>query len=261
MQVNLNGKVAVVTGGASGIGLATAEALATAGASVLIADLNAEGGQAVAAKITAAGGRAMFQVTDVQKSEDVRRLMGVAAERMGGVDILVNDAGLQFVAPIVEYPEDKWNTIVGVMLTGSFLCTKYAMQQMIPRKWGRIINMSSIHGKVASAFKSAYCSAKFGIIGLTRVSALEAAPHGITVNAICPTYTRTPMVEKQIANLAKTHGITEAEVLQKIMLVDAPIKRILEPSEVADLVVYLCSDSASGITGADLSIDCGWTAH
>jgi 3-hydroxybutyrate dehydrogenase len=261
MQVNLNGKTAVVTGGASGIGLATAQALSAAGAAVLIADLNAEGGQAAAAKIVAAGGRALFQVTDVQKSEDVRRLMGVAAEHLGGVDILVNDAGIQFVAPIVEYPEDKWNTIVGVMLTGSFLCTKYAMQQMIPRKWGRIVNMSSIHGKVASAFKSAYCSAKFGIIGLTRVSALEAAPYGITVNAICPTYVRTPMVEKQIANLAKTHGITEAEVLEKIMLVDAPIKRILEPSEVADLIVYLCGDSASGITGADLSIDCGWTAH
>jgi len=261
MQVRLDGKVAVVTGAASGIGLKIVEMLAEAGAAVVGADLNAEAGEPAMARIAAAGGRVSFQQTDVRESVQVQRLMAVAKERYGSVDIMVNDAGLQFVCPIVEYPEEKWHQIVGVMLTGSFLCTKYALQIMMERKWGRIINMSSIHGKVASAFKSAYCSAKFGIIGLTRVTALEAAPYGITANAICPTYVRTPMVEKQIANLAKTHGITEAQVLEKIMLVDAPIKRILEPEEVASLALYLCSDAASGITGADLSIDCGWTAH
>jgi 3-hydroxybutyrate dehydrogenase len=261
MEIRLDGKVAVVTGAASGIGKATAEALAASGAAVVLADMNEEGGETAAAGIRAAGGQALFVATDVQKSGPVQRVMAAAVDTFGRLDILVNDAGIQFVAPLVEYPEDKWNQIVGVCLTGSFLCTKYALQRMIPNKWGRIVNMSSIHGKVASAFKCAYVSAKFGIIGLTRVTALEAAPHGITANAICPTYVRTPMVEKQIANLAKTHGISEAEVLQKIILVDVPIKRILEPSEVADLIVYLCGDSAGGITGADISIDCGWTAH
>jgi 3-hydroxybutyrate dehydrogenase len=261
MDVRLEGKTAVVTGAASGIGLACAELLAKAGAVVVLADLNAEGGEAAAKRIDAGGGRAFFQQTDVSQVESVRRLMDAARQRFGSVDILINDAGLQFIAPIVEYPEDKWNQLIGVMLTGSFLCTKYAMPAMIERKWGRIINMSSIHGKVASAFKCAYVSAKFGIIGLTRVTALEGAPYGITANAICPAYVRTPLVEKQIAGQAKTHNIPESEVIEKIMLASAPIKRLLEPIEIAELALYLCSEAAGGITGADLSIDCGWTAH
>jgi len=191
----------------------------------------------------------------------VRRLIATAIEHYGHLDILVNNAGLQYVAPIIEYPEDKWNTLIGVMLTGTFLCTKYALPKMMERKWGRIINIDSIHGKVASAFKCAYVSAKFGILGLTRVTALEAASYGITANAICPSYVRTPLVDKQIASQAKVHGISENEVIEKIMLADAPIKRILELAEIADLVVFLCSDSAAGITGADIAIDCGWTAH
>jgi 3-hydroxybutyrate dehydrogenase len=147
------------------------------------------------------------------------------------------------------------------MLTGTFLCTKYALPSMMERRWGRIINVASIHGKVASPFKAAYVSAKFGICGLTRVTALEGAPHGITANAICPSYVRTPLVERQIADQAEAHGIAEEEVISKIMLADAPIKRILEPTEVGELALFLCSDAASGMTGSDIMIDCGWTAR
>lgn len=261
MHGSMQGKTAVVTGAASGIGMAVAEALAVAGAAVILGDLNAEGGQKAVAQIAAEGGRAVFQEMDVQQVEDVRQVMATAVEEFGGLDILVNNAGLQHIAPIVEFPEERWHTLIGVMLTGTFLCTKYALPTMMERGWGRIINISSIHGRVASAFKAAYVSAKFGICGLTRVTALEGAPYGITSNAICPSYVRTPIVDKQIADQAKAHGIPEDEVISKIMLADAPIKRILEPAEIADLVVFLCGESAAGISGSEIPIDCGWTAH
>lgn len=261
LDISLEGRTGVVTGGASGIGLAICRALAGAGAAVVIADLNQEAGERAAGEIVDHGGQASFEQVDVADVKQVRRLMANVRRRHGGPDILVNNAGLQYMAPITEYPEDKWDLLIGVILKGAFLCTKYAMPAMIERKWGRIINMSSIHGRVASAYKCAYVSAKFGLIGLTREAALEAAPHGITVNAICPTYVRTPIVERQIASQAKLHGISEDEVLERIMLADAPIKRILEPSEVAALALFLCSDAAAGMTGGDIPIDCGWTAH
>jgi len=174
---------------------------------------------------------------------------------------MVNNAGLQHVAPVVDFPEEKWNLLIGVMLTGAFLCCKYSLPHMIKQKWGRIVNISSLHGRVASPFKVAYISAKHGVLGLTKVVALEQAENGITCNAICPAYVRTPLVEKQIADQAKTNGISEDEVVQKIMLAPAAIKRLLEPSEVASLVKYLCTDEAAGITGAALDIDLGWTAR
>ena len=257
----MKGKVAVVTGGASGIGLAIAEMFVRKGVNCVIADLEASGGERAAAKLQKTGTDCLFVVANVSQPGDVRHLVEATIGRFGRLDILVNNAGLQFVAPVVDFPEERWDTLIGVMLTGTFLCCKYALPHMIQQKWGRIINISSVHGKVASPFKVAYISAKHGVLGLTKVVALEMGESNITCNAICPGYVRTPLVEKQIADQARVNGISEEDVVQKIMLAPAAIRRMLEPSEVASLVVYLCSDAAAGITGAALDIDLGWTAR
>jgi 3-hydroxybutyrate dehydrogenase len=257
----MKGKVAIVTGGASGIGLAIVERLARDGVNCVIADLDARGGERAATKLQKAGADCLFVATSVSQPGDVRHLIEATMGRFGRLDILVNNAGLQFVAPIVDFPEEQWDTLIGVMLTGTFLCCKCALPHMIQQKWGRIINISSVHGKVASPFKAAYISAKHGVLGLTKVVALEMGENNITCNAICPGYVRTPLVEKQIAEQARLNGISEEDVVQKIMLGPAAIRRMLEPSEVASLVAYLCSDAAAGITGAALDIDLGWTAR
>ena len=257
----MKGKVAIVTGGASGIGFAVVESLAQAGANCVIADMDVPGGERAEAKFNDAGFSTLFVKTNVSSPDDVRHLVDAAVEKFGRLDIMVNNAGLQYVAPVVDFPEERWNLLIGVMLTGAFLCCKYSLPHMIKQKWGRIINISSLHGRVASPFKVAYISAKHGVLGLTKVVALEQAENGITCNAICPAYVRTPLVEKQIADQAKANGISEEDVVQKIMLAPAAIKRLLEPSEVASLVKYLCTDEAAGITGAALDIDLGWTAR
>jgi 3-hydroxybutyrate dehydrogenase len=257
----MKGKVAIITGGASGIGWGVVESLAQAGVNCVIADMDVPGGERALAKLQAAGSNGLFVAGNLAKREDVRHLVDATVEKFGRLDILVNNAGLQHVAPVVEFPEDRWDLLIGVMLTGTFLGCKYALPHMIKGKWGRIVNIASLHGRVASPFKVAYVSAKHGVLGLTKVVALEAAEHNITCNAICPAYVRTPLVEKQIANQALTHGISEEEVVQKIMLEPAAIRRLLEPCEVASLVRYLCTDEAAGITGAALDIDLGWTAH
>jgi 3-hydroxybutyrate dehydrogenase len=257
----MKGKVAIVTGGASGIGFAVVESLAQAGVNCVIADMDVYGGERAEAKFNDAGFSTLFVKTNVSSPDDVRHLVDAAVEKFGRLDIMVNNAGLQYVAPIVDFPEERWNLLIGVMLTGAFLCCKYSLPHMIKQKWGRIINISSLHGRVASPFKVAYISAKHGVLGLTKVVALEQAENGITCNAICPAYVRTPLVEKQIADQAKANGISEEDVVQKIMLAPAAIKRLLEPSEVASLVKYLCTDEAAGITGAALDIDLGWTAR
>ena len=257
----MKGRVAVVTGAASGIGFAIAKAMSEAGASVVLADVSAQAGEAALADLRGAGSTAEFVSADISKSADVRRLMDAAAKKFGRIDILVNNAGLQHIAPITEFPEERWDQLIGVILTGTFLCCKYAVPHMTRHKWGRVINIASIHGRVASAFKSAYIAAKHGVIGLTKVLALEVGEHNITSNAICPAYVRTPLVEKQIDEQARRHGISRDDVVQKIMLEPAAIRRLLEPEEVASLAVYLCSDKASGITGASIDIDLGWTAR
>jgi 3-hydroxybutyrate dehydrogenase len=254
---NLHGKVAIVTGAASGIGLAIARDLAAQGVRVTLSDVDVERGQAVTAELEGA----RFQRADMTQPEDVRMLAASTIKAEGQVDILVNNAGIQHVAPIVEFPEAKWRQIIEIMLTAPFLLTQAVLPDMYTHNWGRIINISSVHGLRASAFKSAYVTAKHGIIGLTRVTALEAAEHGVTCNAICPSYVRTPLVEKQIVDQARIHGIPEEEVVEKIMAAEGAIHRLLEPEEVASFATYLCTNAASGITGSAQTIDCGWTAH
>jgi 3-hydroxybutyrate dehydrogenase len=254
---DLNGKSALVTGAASGIGRAVAIDLAAHGAGVLLADLDGERGEAAAKAIP----RSVFQRADVSSRADCRALVDRATAEWGGVDILVNNAGLQHVSPVEDFPEDRWEQLVRIMLFGAFYLTRYAIPHMYERRWGRIVNISSVHGLVASPYKSAYISAKHGLNGFTKAVALEAAERGVTVNAVCPSYVRTPLVEKQIADQARVHRIEEEAVVRDIMLAPAAIKRLLEPEEVAAYVTFLCSDAAAGITGAEQVIDGGWTAR
>jgi 3-hydroxybutyrate dehydrogenase len=252
----LSGKSAIVTGAASGIGRAIATDLARSDARVVVADIDEREGQALAKEL---GG--VFQRCDVSSRDECRALVDRAAREHGRVDILINNAGLQHVAPIEDFPEEKWEHIVRVMLVGAFYLTKYAIPHMYAKGWGRVINVSSVHGLVASPYKSAYVAAKHGLNGFTKTIALEAAEKGVTVNAICPSYVRTPLVEKQIADQARVHGISEDAVIRDVMLAPAALKRLLEPSEVAAYVSFLCSDAAAGITGSLQVIDCGWTAR
>jgi 3-hydroxybutyrate dehydrogenase len=257
----LKGRVAIITGGASGIGFAIAESFAQARANFVIADIDPRAGEAALKKLEESGTAGAFVATNISCSDEVQRLVDATVAKFGRVDILVNNAGLQHVAPVVDFPEERWDYLIGVILTGTFLCCKYALPHMIRQKWGRVINIASLHGKVASPLKAAYISAKHGVLGLNKVVALEMAQHNITSNAICPGYVRTPLVEKQIAEQARRHGISQEEVVQKIMLEPAAIRRLLEPEEIASLAMYLCSDAAAGITGAALDIDLGWTAR
>lgn len=259
----LKGKVAVVTGSTSGIGLGIAEALAAEGCDVVINGFGEPREiEALRSRIADdAGVRVLYSGADMSKPTEVRAMIEHATRELGHVDILVNNAGIQHVSPIPEFPEAKWRQIIEIMLTAPFLLTQAALPGMYARGWGRIINIGSVHSLRASAYKSAYVAAKHGLLGLTRVTALEAAEHGVTCNAICPSYVRTALVEKQIADQARIHGIPESEVVEKIMVAEAPIHRLLEPEEVAKYAAYLCSDDASGITGSAQVIDCGWTAH
>jgi 3-hydroxybutyrate dehydrogenase len=257
----VKGKVAVVTGAASGIGYAIAKSFAQAGANCVIADINPSAGERARAELEAVGPACHFVATNVSDAAQVRRLTDTAVEKFGRLDILVNNAGLQYLSPVVDFPEERWDDLIGVILTGTFLGCKYALPHMIRQKWGRIVNIASLHGKVGSPFKAAYVSAKHGVLGLTKVVALEVAEHNVTSNAICPAYVRTALVEKQIQEQAHRHGISPDDVVRKIMTEPAAIRRLLEPEEVAALALYVCSDEAAGITGAAIDIDLGWTAR
>lgn len=248
-------RVAVVTGTTSGIGRAVVENLAGQGIRVMAVDAN-PAGEAVAEAVGAT-----FLEADLTDGGQCARVIEAAVERLGSVDILVNNAGIQHVADIEHFPPDKWRKIIDLMLTAPFLLTQACWPHMREEGWGRIINIASIHANVASPGKSAYVSAKHGLIGLTRTAALEGGEHGITANAICPAYVRTPLVERQIADQATLNRMDESEVIEKIMLSGAAIKRLIEPGEVASVVAYLASDQASAVTGADWAIDLGWTAR
>ncbi len=253
--MELDGKVALVTGAGSGIGKAIAERFAREGATVIVNDF-AEAGREVAKDI---GG--VFLQADLSDRNSVRELAREAESVRGRVDVLVNNAGFQHVSPVEDFPEDVWVKMIQVMLVAPFQLTKYLVPGMKKHGWGRIVNISSLHGVVASPFKTAYISAKHGLLGLTKTVALEVAAHGITVNAICPAYVRTPLVEKQIEAQAKTHGIGPDEVVQRIMLEPAAIKRLIEPEEVAEFALFLASDRAGSMTGAAHLMDLGWTAR
>jgi 3-hydroxybutyrate dehydrogenase len=249
-------RVALVTGGASGIGRATATALTNDGHRVVIVDLDPDRGNAAAREI---GCR--FVQADLSTRDGCRSAVDDVRQLAGPVSILVNNAGFQHIDSIEDFPEDVWDRLHALMLTAPFLLMKYCWSEMRQAGWGRIVNISSIHGLVASPFKSAYIAAKHGLIGLTKAGAVEGGEQGITVNALCPAFTMTPLVEGQVADLARSMSIPEDQVLARVMLEPALIKRALDPAEVADLVAYLCSDKASGITGAAWTIDLGWTAR
>jgi 3-hydroxybutyrate dehydrogenase len=249
-------KVALVTGAASGIGLACAERLAADGMKVVLADVNEKAGAEHAKRL---GGT--FIAADLSARDGCRRLVAAALKAHGTVHVLVNNAGFQHVSPIEDFPEDQWERMIALMLTAPFLLTRYCWPAMKKQKWGRVVNIASIHALIASPFKVGYTSAKHGLVGLTRTAALEGGEHGITVNAICPAYVRTPLVDSQIADQAKANNMSPEEVIEKIMLAPAAVKRLIEPREVADFVAYLCGDAAGTITGAALTMDLGWTAR
>lgn len=250
-------RVAVVTGGSGGIGRAIASALAEAGATVVVADRDEAGARAVAARLAGAEARPV----DLIDATACRAMIDDVAGHHGRLDILVNGAGVQHIAPVVEFPIERWDEILRTMLTAPFLLIQAALPVMIERGWGRIVNIGSIHSVVASPNKAAYVSAKHGLLGLTRTVALEVGAHGITCNAVCPTYVRSPMIEAQIADQARTRGIPEREVVDRVMLADSAIPRLIEVDEVARFVRFLCSGAAGGITGSAQMIDGGWTAH
>ena len=253
--MDFSDKVILVTGAGSGIGRSIAEAFAREGADVLVSDVNVECVEV--AEII--GGE--FIQADLSNHQETRMLAQKALERRGRVDILVNNAGFQHVALVEEFSEETWISMINVMLVAAFQLTKWLVPAMKEKGWGRIINIASIHGLVASPYKSAYVSAKHGIIGLTKSVALEVASSGITVNAVCPAYVRTPLVEKQVRDQAAIHGISESEVIETIMLEPAAIKRLIEPQEVAEFALFLASEKAKSMTGSAHLMDLGWTAR
>ena len=252
----LKDKVALITGAASGIGYAVAKKLSAEGAKVVIADVNAAGVEKVCNELDCIG-----KAVDLSSREGCREIADLALNTYGRVDILGNIAGIQHVCPIEEFPEDKWDFMIRLMLTAPFLLTRYCWPSMKENHWGRIINLSSIHGLVASEFKSCYVTAKHGLYGMTKTAAMEGGAYGITANCICPAYVMTPLVEGQIASQAKVHNISEEQVISDIMLSKAAVKKMLDPATVAEVFAFLFIVAAESITGTSIPVDGGWTAN
>lgn len=251
---DLAGRRALITGGASGIGLACAHEFAGRGAQVVIADMSAEGTERAVADLAAVGASAEAWIADLS---DTRALDDLELD----IDILVNNAGVQRVSPIQEFDPEAFRLIQRLMLEAPFLLIRAALPRMYAREWGRIINLSSVHGLRASPFKSAYVAAKHGLEGLSKATALEGGAHGVTSNCINPGYVRTPLVERQIADQARVHGIPESEVVERVMLTESAVKRLVEPTEVASLAGWLASPHAGMVTGASYTMDGGWSAR
>jgi 3-hydroxybutyrate dehydrogenase len=259
----LKGKVSLVTGSTSGIGLGIARALADAGSGVVLngfgkpEEIEAE----KAAIESEFGVPVAYSGADMSDPKSIAEMFETVGGKFGTVDILVNNAGIQYVAPLQEFPVAKWDAIIAINLSSAFHTTRLAVPGMIGKGWGRIINIASAHGLVGSPFKSAYVAAKHGMLGLTKVTALEVAEQGITCNAICPGYVYTPLVEAQIADQAKVHGIPREEVIRNVLLAQQPNKRFATTDELGGIAVFLASDAAASITGTTITADGGWTAH
>ena len=263
MAGDLKGKCALVTGSTSGIGQGIAEAFARAGANVM---LNGFGDAAAIEQQRAriekeCGVKVRYHAADMSKPAEIADMMKRTSDEMGGVDILVNNAGIQHVAPVDEFPVEKWDAVIAINLTSAFHTTRLALKAMKAKKWGRIINIASAHGLVASPNKSAYVAAKHGIIGFTKTVALEVAELGITSNAICPGFVHTPLVEKQIEDQARALGITKEKAARDVILAPQPTKQFVKIEDIAALALYLAGPSASQINGASFSVDGGWTAR
>jgi 3-hydroxybutyrate dehydrogenase len=255
--MRLEGRGAIVTGAANGLGLSIARTLSQEGARVALADLDGKNAEKAASGLA----EAIPVQLDVRDRDAVEAAVEKTVAEFGCLDILVNNAGFQRIAPIGEFDEGDWDAIIGTMLTGTFLCTKHALPHLRQSSSGRVINIASVHGLVASPFKSAYVAAKHGVLGFTKALALEEAANGVTANAVCPSYIRTALAEEQVTDQAHANNMTEAEALKEIILEPVAIKRLLEPEEVSELVVYLASALAGGITGSAIPIDCGWSAR
>ncbi len=259
----LKDKVALVTGSTSGIGLGIATGLAAQGCHVV---LNGFGDAGEIEQIRTDmsemhGVQVIYSGADMSKGQEIETLVSEAKERLGGLDIVVNNAGIQHVSPIEEFPPEKWDAILAISLSSTFHTTRLAVPGMKAKGWGRIVNIASAHGLIASPFKSAYVAAKHGMVGFTKAVALEVAQSGITCNAICPGYVHTPLVDMQIDDTAKARGITREEVIKDVMLGEQPTKRFVTVEEITELTIFLCSDAAASITGTSVAIDGGWTAH
>ncbi|MEO8269844.1 MAG: 3-hydroxybutyrate dehydrogenase [Aureliella sp.] len=251
-------QTALITGAASGIGADLAKAFFQAGYQLLLADLDAP---VYVADYEARAQDVYFVQADLSLAADCQQLVELGLQRFSAIDILINNAGFQHVCALEDFPFEVWQRMLAVMLTAPFLLTKAVWPSMKQNRWGRIVNVGSIHSQVASPNKVGYTSAKHGLIGLTKTAAVEGGPLGITVNAICPSYVRTPLVERQIASQAATLGISQEAVENQVFLKSAATGGLIEPSEISSLVLYLCSDNAKSVTGASWNIDCGWTAQ